>query len=90
MWFRRRVDRSEPGRVPAPAPFIAPAPLSEHEHRLILQVMRASPDVRYRAARERGLLRGLDGLAGGELERRLLAGARATGRLAELSEAVAR
>ena len=76
--------------MPAPAPFIAPAPPSADEHRLILQVMRASPDVRYRAARELGLLVGLDGLTGGELERRLLAGARTTGRLAALSEAVAR
>jgi hypothetical protein len=55
----------------------------------MVSVMRASPDVRYRAARDLGLLDGLENVVGVELERGLLERARASGVLAALEEAVA-
>jgi hypothetical protein len=59
------------------------------ERAMMVSVMRASPDVRYRAARELGLLDGLENVVGVELERGLLERARASGVLAALEEAVA-
>jgi len=56
----------------------------------MLSVMRAAPDVRYRAARGLGLMDGLDGAAGPELERLLLARARDAHMLGSLEEALAR
>ena len=57
---------------------------------MMVSVMRVAPDVRYRAARELGLLDGLENVVGLELERRLLERARAGRALAALQEAVTR
>lgn len=80
--------------TPADQPIAEPAagtlPVSAAERALMLSVMRVAPDVRYRAARSLGLLTGLDGRAGVELERALLARAHEAGKLTELDEAIAR
>jgi hypothetical protein len=55
---------------------------------MMVSVMRVPPDVRYRAARELGLLDGLQNVHGLELERRLLTQTRASRKLAALEEAV--
>jgi hypothetical protein len=70
---------------PAPPPAAAPGA----ELALAVSVMRAAPDVRYRAARSLGLFDGLDGSRGVELERALLANAQQAGKLEALEEAVA-
>ena len=57
---------------------------------MMVSVMRAAPDVRYRAARQLGLLDGLQNVHGLELERRLLTQARASRKLAALEEAVSK
>jgi hypothetical protein len=85
MLFRRRSKRT-PAVVGAPA-LAAP---EENARELMLSVMRAAPDVRYRAARALGLMDGLDGAAGADLERRLLERARDARALAALDEALAR
>ena len=85
MLFRRRAKRPQP----EPEPAAPPAPAEENARELMLGVMRAAPDVRYRAARRLGLMDGLDG-SGPELERRLLERARDARMLAALQEAVAR
>ena len=86
MRFRRRPKHTQP-EVAAPAP--APA-AEENPRELMLSVMRAAPDVRYRAARGLGLMEGLDSAGGPELERLLLARARDAHMLASLEEALAR
>ena len=92
MLFRRRSKHPQPAAA-APLPAVAttvPGPAEENARELILNVMRAAPDVRYRAARGLGLMDGLDGAAGPELERRLLERARDARMLAALDEALAR
>jgi len=64
--------------------------VSAAERALMLSVMRVAPDVRYRAARSLGLLEGLEGARGVELERALLARAHNAQKLAELDEAIVR
>ena len=86
MFFRRRAKHPEPAVAVAPPP----GPAEENARELMLSVMRAAPDVRYGAARALGLMDGLDGAAGPELERRLLERARDARQLATLAEALAR
>lgn len=89
MRFRRRPKHPQP-EVATPAPAPAPAEAEVDARELMLSVMRAAPDVRYRAARGLGLMDGLDGAAGPELERLLLARARDARMLAALEEALTR
>jgi hypothetical protein len=81
--FRRRQPQSEP----AP-PIAASTPPEEGAREITVRVMRAAPDVRYRAARALGLLEGVEHLAGPEREIALLARARASRQLAALEEAI--
>jgi len=76
--------------VPAAGGPVVPATAEDGARELALRIMRAAPDVRYRAARGLGLLEGLDGASGPELERGLLERARAARMLAALDEAIAR
>lgn len=69
---------------------VAQGPVEEDARELMLSVMRAAPDLRYRAARQLGLLEGLEGASGPELERRLLERARDARALTALKEALAR
>ena len=84
MLFRRRAKHPQPELAAPP-----PATAEENARELMLSVMRAAPDVRYRAARQLGLMEDL--AAGGpEFERRLLERARAARMLAALDEALTR
>jgi hypothetical protein len=74
----------------ASEPVGAPESVSDSERAIMLAVMRVPPDVRYRAAREIGLLDGLWGAGGVELERSLLARAHAARKLEALEEALAK
>ena len=85
MLFRRRAKPNEPAAAVA-----ALAPAEENVRELMLSVMRAAPDVRYRAARRLGLMEGLDGAGGPALERQLLGRARNARMLAALDEELAR
>ena len=93
MLFRRRRKNAEPAAqavaaaVAVPA---VPAPAEENSRELMVSVMRAAPDLRYRAASRLGLLEGLAGASGPELERRLLERARDARMLTALEEALAR
>lgn len=83
MLFRRRAKQP---RTELAAP--PPAAAEENARELMLSVMRAAPDVRYRAARRLGLMEGL-AVGAPELERRLLERAREARMLAALEEALA-
>ncbi|HLW95560.1 MAG TPA: hypothetical protein VKS25_09300 [Solirubrobacteraceae bacterium] len=63
-------------------------PLETSPSELVLVIMRAAPDLRYSAARELGLLEGLAGGQGPELERRILERARDEGKLEALAQAI--
>jgi hypothetical protein len=56
----------------------------------VFSIMRAAPDLRYRAARTLGLLESRDSGGGPEFERRLLERARDTRQLAALEQALRR
>ena len=60
------------------------------EREMVYRVMRASPDVRLRAARQLGLLLESEELSGSELDKDVLRRARDNGRLAELDVRIAR
>jgi len=98
MLFRRRKKQhtTEVAAAPLGAPVPAagapavPATAEDGARELALRIMRAAPDVRYGAARRLGILEGLDGASGPELERGLLERARAARMLAALDEAIAR
>jgi len=85
-----------PSREPAPvseseeAPLAVPQPepVASDNRAIMLAVMRAAPDSRHRAARELGLLDGLEHLTGVELERELLKHAVDSGQLEELGRRV--
>ena len=80
---------SEPPTPEPPPPAAAPQPAEEGARELVLTIMRAAPDLRYRAARALGLLDGPSG-GGPEFERRLLERARDAARLSALEEALRR
>jgi hypothetical protein len=78
-----------PIEAPAPIEAVALAP-EEGARELVFAIMRAAPDVRYRAARALGLLEGQGSGGGPEFERRLLERARDARQLAALERALQR
>ena len=87
MLFRRRPKQPQ---EPALGVSASHAP-EEGARELVFAIMRAAPDVRYRAARRLGLIDGASAAAGGpDFERRLLEGARDRLQLAELAQAIQR
>lgn len=94
MLFRRRSKRAPEQPVALEAssqpPAAATQPTEDGARELVFTIMRAAPDLRYRAARTLGLLEGPDAGGGPEFERRLLERARDTRQLAALEEALRR
>lgn len=80
----RRRDRNKTACA-APLP-----PPEEHACELMISILAVAPDVRYRAARQLGVLAGLMGASGPEVERRLLERAYERRMLAALAEAISR
>lgn len=80
----RRRDRN---KTACAAP---PPPPEEHACELMISILAVAPDVRYRAARQLGVLAGLMGASGPEVERRLLERAYERRMLAALAEAISR
>jgi hypothetical protein len=93
LLFRRRSKRApeQPVALEAPTqPSAAPQQAEDGARELVLTIMRAAPDLRYRAARALGLLEGPGSGGGPQFERRLLERARDTRQLAALEEALRR
>jgi hypothetical protein len=85
--FRRRQAQPELA-PPLAAPAPPDAPPEEGAREITVRVMRAAPDVRYRAARSLGLLDGLEYAMGPEREIALLGRAQADRQLGALEEAI--
>jgi hypothetical protein len=94
LLFRRRSKLAPEQPVALEASTSPPAAASqqaeEGARELVLTIMRAAPDLRYRAARALGLIEGPDSGGGPQFERRLLERARDTRQLAALEEALRR
>ena len=92
MRFRRRSKQNQPEPVlAAKEPATASQAPEDGARELVFAIMRAAPDVRYRAARRLGLIDSGSGPAAGpDFERRLLEGARERRQLAELVQAIQR
>jgi hypothetical protein len=84
--FRRRAKQVPPEPVATVA--VASRP-EERAHELVLSIMRAAPDLRFRAARELGLLEPAERGSGPEFERMLLERARDAHKLTALEQAIA-
>jgi hypothetical protein len=93
VFFRRRAKQQAPLEpfTDAAVASVPGAPGNEERaHELVLNIMRAAPDLRFHAARQLGLLQPGEAGSGPDFERALLERARDTGMLAPLEEAIAR